>query len=204
MSIHKTTDHNIIIKHLVSLVFLQVALIINYYAVRVATERALHAPSLEDVFFDILPYFNTHILDYWGALFVSLCVFFYAVYDYKKIDFFIRSVSLLIIVRAFFINLTALGIPPNTFPTQSFFTQGGDLFFSGHTALPFMAALVFWENKKARISFLLLSLIMAAEVLVGRHHYSIDVFSAPFFAYGVYKFSLLIFEQKKRYDIICL
>ena len=74
-------------------------------------------------------------------------------------------------------------------------TSGGDLFFSSHTGLPFLAALLFWEHKIYRYIFLALSLIFGAVVLLGHLHYSIDVFSAFFITYGIYHISRTFFKK---------
>jgi hypothetical protein len=61
-----------------------------------------------------------------------------------------------------------------------------DLFFSGHTAtmfLLFLTARPGWT----RNTFLLLTVTMGFLLLWQHCHYSIDVFAAPFFAYGCYR-----------------
>lgn len=162
------------------------ALIINYYAVRYATAQA--GPSLPDFILDRVRAINTHFIDYQFASYMEYALLIFAVIRTRYLVFFLKSMSVLILVRAFFVNLTNLGIPAGTIPTTSFFTQGGDLFFSGHTALPFMATLIFWDIVPARYILLGLTLFMGTEVLVGHQHYSIDVFAAPFITYGVYVF----------------
>jgi membrane-associated phospholipid phosphatase len=69
------------------------------------------------------------------------------------------------------------------------------LFFSGHTALPFLVALIFWDNVRARTVLLLLSLVFAIAVLLAHIHYSIDVFAAPFMAYGIYAIAKYLFPR---------
>ena len=61
-----------------------------------------------------------------------------------------------------------------------------DLFFSGHTATMF---LLFLTARRAwvRNIFLLCTLSMAVLLLWQHCHYSVDVFSAPFFAYTCYR-----------------
>jgi hypothetical protein len=57
---------------------------------------------------------------------------------------------------------------------------GGDLFFSGHTGLPFLAALAFWHIPTLRIFYLASTWYFGTVVLLGHYHYSIDVLAALF------------------------
>lgn len=177
---------------------LGVSLVINYFAVRFAT---LHAGApLNDIFFQSFPYIDTFLIDYYGALFLQYGVFLAVIFTPKYFQFFIISNIALILVRDVFINLTYIGVPEGTIPTTSFFTQGGDLFFSGHTALPFLSALIFWRVPLLRNLFLILTFIMGLEVLLGRQHYSIDVLAAPFITYGVFTVVRKLF--RREYDMM--
>ena len=62
----------------------------------------------------------------------------------------------------------------------------GDLFFSGHTGLPFLMALIFWSSPRIRCFFLALSVFFAVTVLLGHLHYSIDVASAYLITYSIF------------------
>lgn len=57
-----------------------------------------------------------------------------------------------------------------------------DLFFSGHTAT-IMIMYLSSPGKKWRITFLIMTIIVALAVLVQHVHYTVDVIAAPFFAY---------------------
>ncbi|OGU70673.1 MAG: hypothetical protein A2V93_01535 [Ignavibacteria bacterium RBG_16_34_14] len=57
-----------------------------------------------------------------------------------------------------------------------------DLFFSGHTATLFLLFLLA-DIRSLKIFFLFSTIIVAVAVLLQHVHYSIDVFTAPFFAY---------------------
>lgn len=179
-------DPKYVLDFIKSLCFFNLAILVNYFAVRLATKNA--GPALNDIFFNYLPHLDTSFIDANGAYFLYLLTFVLIIFYQKKANFLIRSLSVLILVRTFFINLTFLGIPEGVEQTRTFFTQGGDLFFSGHVALPFMVALVYWDNKILRSLYLGFTFVMATEVLLGRFHYSIDVFGALFITYGVYSF----------------
>ncbi len=75
------------------------------------------------------------------------------------------------------------------------FTFGSDLFFSAHAGLPFLMALIFWQNKKLRYIFIALSLIFGAVVLLGHYHYTIDVLSAFFITFGIYRIAINLFKK---------
>lgn len=117
--------------------------------------------------------------------------------------FTLKAIALFIIIRAIFISLTHVGIhPDNIAPGLGFFDsiytylnfQTG-LFFSGHTGMPFLVAVIFWNNKKVRYTLLSLSFIFAVAVLLAHIHYSIDVLAAPFMAYGIFKVAQYLFPQ---------
>ncbi len=73
-----------------------------------------------------------------------------------------------------------------------------DLFFSGHTAVPFLGFLLF-KNRKVKYTFLGASIIMAITVLLMHVHYSIDVFSAFFITYGTFKIGEWLFKKMDNY-----
>jgi membrane-associated phospholipid phosphatase len=79
-------------------------------------------------------------------------------------------------------------IPLND-PFVRFFGTGKlltkDLFFSGHTATLFLLFLVV-ERKPIRQLFLFLTVIVGVSVIMQHVHYFIDVFAAPFFAFGCF------------------
>lgn len=79
---------------------------------------------------------------------------------------------------------------PLTDPFVEFFGTGKlltkDLFFSGHTATLFVLFLTAPAGR-VKTLFLILTILVAAAVLVQHVHYTIDVFAAPFFAYAAYR-----------------
>jgi membrane-associated phospholipid phosphatase len=77
----------------------------------------------------------------------------------------------------------------------AYLTSGNDMFFSSHTGLPFLMSLIFWGNYRLRIFFILASMILAASVLLGHLHYSIDVFAAYFITYTIFHIAQKFFKQ---------
>ena len=74
-----------------------------------------------------------------------------------------------------------------------------DLFYSGHTATQFLIFLCL-ERRTDCIAALTATVVMGMLVLIQRVHFTIDVISAPFFAYLCYYLSLKIFKLKIRPD----
>jgi hypothetical protein len=189
---------NFVISFVISLVMLIAACLINFYAGTYATEKA--SSSVTDIIlsnirvFDVDGVFKYATLGFWGFL---ILLFFY---DLKQFPFTVKTLSFFIVIRSLFISLTHLG----PFPSQiqflesdiiSKFSFGGDLFFSGHTGIPFLFALIFWEIKWLRYLFIASSLFFGAVVLLGHLHYSIDVLSAFFITYTIYHLSTIIFKN---------
>ena len=148
--------------------------------------------SAGDVFFTYFPvpvYTPLHgLFLYLGLMFKIIPLF---VPQYALFTLF--SLSTLILTRAFFVNLTHLGVPEGSIPIVAHNTFGGDLLFSGHVATPVLIACIFWEYRWVRYMCIFAACLLGVNSLLGRYHYSIDVFVAPFIAYGVYVLSLRIF-----------
>lgn len=112
----------------------------------------------------------------------------------------LKSVALFIVIRSIFVIMTHLGpfsdqiaINPNDWIGA--LTSRNDLFFSGHTGLPFLFALAFWESKHLRLFFLFSSVVAAVSVILGHLHYSIDVFAAFFITYGIFHIAQKLFAK---------
>ncbi|MCX8010598.1 MAG: sphingomyelin synthase family protein [Ignavibacteria bacterium] len=106
----------------------------------------------------------------------------------------IQSYIVMVILRVVAMYLLPLEPPKDMIilidPFVEFFGTGRtltkDLFFSGHTATIFLIFLVI-ENTTIKKIFLTASILIGISVLVQHVHYSIDVFTAPFFAYVSFK-----------------
>jgi len=157
-------------------------------------------PSMQDRLLDLLPTLNLNF--FFVYVFFSLIVLVAAytiIVRPEKMPFLLKTYGILILTRTAFIVLTEVGPPVGVDPVfvsnsfEEFFFRN-DLFFSGHTAVPFVAYLLYkdvWLGKVMLVG----SIVMAATVLLMHVHYSIDVFAAPFIAYGVYSFSDEVFNH---------
>jgi hypothetical protein len=176
-----------------------VSLLINYFASNLASKNV--SQPVTDIILSNLPQFNLNRLIVIISLVLLSIMVAYALNHPKKIPFILKSVAIFIIIRAIFINLTHIGpFSPNlasNFNSIFSFNLGnnGDYFFSGHTGLPFLAALAFWKDKYMRNIFLAGSIILGACVLLGHFHYSIDVFGAFFITYAIHHINIRLFKK---------
>ncbi len=178
--------------------FFFVSLFINYVAnIYISSRTGNH---VSDLILDNLPVVNVEFIFFEGfMIFLALTIFF-LLREPLKIPFAIKSIAIFMIIRSVFITLTHLAAPiDHSFVDLNRFIQemssGNDLFFSGHTGLPFLIALNFWENKRLKLLFVLISLVFGASVLLGHLHYSIDVFAAFFITYGIFVITKKIFPK---------
>jgi membrane-associated phospholipid phosphatase len=114
----------------------------------------------------------------------------------------LQAYLVLVILRTIAMYLLPLNPPTDMISLNDPFVQifgsgeilTKDLFFSGHTATLFLLFLM--ANKKTlKIIFLSFAVIVGISVLLQHVHYSIDVFTAPFFSYASVKLAAYI---KKR------
>lgn len=186
-------------------VLLAFGLVANYYA-------ALFAASHGSGFVEDIVLSNTRVYDVetiftYGAIFTGIFIAAVTLWNIRSGPFVLKSIGLFVLVRSFFVSLTHISPYPfhmsihSTFFNNPYFNGifgGDDLFFSGHTGFPFLLALIFWEFKWLRITFLSLSVLFAVVVLLGHIHYSIDVFSAYFITYGIFHIALRLFGSDWR------
>ena len=192
-------DKQFLISFFTAILLLGISLVINFYAGSYATRSA--SSPVTDIILSNIPVFNVGYIFTYGSMVFWIFIVLLSLYYPRKIPFTLESIALFTIIRAVFISLTHIG----PFPTQlvmdsasnvmSKFTFGGDLFFSGHTGLPFLMALVFWEHKTLRYIFLISSVVFGIVVLMGHIHYSIDVFGAFFITYTIFHISRYLFKK---------
>lgn len=182
-----------------SILLLLASLVVNFYAGIYATERASN--SVTDIILS-----NTRVYDLdgvfiYGSWVLVAFIVYVCVNQLQKAPFVIKSIALFVLIRALFITLTHLGpFPTNDLVVNprsllNYFIFGGDLFFSGHTGLPFLLALIFWKEIWLRRVFLATSLLFAVVVLLAHLHYTIDVLSAFFISYGIFHIAQKLFKK---------
>lgn len=192
---------------LLALLFLAISLISMVYSSNYVD--SLNTISVPDLILDSIPAVDLSFLFVWGIIIVVAVYILYPLfYKPKKFHYALGMLSLFILVRSTFIILTHLKAPSAAIniTAPSFFSSisyANDLFFSGHTGLPFLGFLVYNDDKKMRYFMLFSSIILAITVLLMHVHYSIDVASAYFITYGVYVLGTPLFgNSMKRPQII--
>ena len=183
----------------IGMLFFIASIFLNRVATTFATERM--GNSVTDLILSNTPVFNVDFIVNELALAYFIFITIIVILDPKTAPFVLKSAALFIIIRSIFITFTHLG----PFPERSYIDQteffgpfnlGGDFFFSGHTGMPFLAALIFWkEDKFVRYISLVASVLFGISVLLGHLHYSIDVFAAFFITYTIYKISEKFFAN---------
>lgn len=196
-------DRSFVLSLLFSFFILGISLIANHYAGIYVVEKASN--SVTDIILDNIRVYDVDLIFVYGPVLMWIFVATMLAIHPQRIPLVIKSTGLFYLIRSVFISLTHIGPFPTHVVIEStgifgYLNPGADLFFSGHTGFPFLLALIFWENKFLRVFFIILSLIFGAVVLLGHLHYSIDVLSAFFISYGIYKIAEVIFRKDK---IIC-
>lgn len=183
-----------ILKHknliILSIFFLIIAIIINFVSGSYINRTS--AVAVPDMILDNIPTLDLDFFFVYGIAIILIIFFLYPIFfEVNMIHITISQFSLLVLIRSFFTALTHLSVPTDALSFNSpnlfaIFDFKNALFFSGHTAFPFLGFLLF---KKERIGkfFLISTLIMALTVLFMHVHYSIDVFAALFITYGSFK-----------------
>jgi hypothetical protein len=183
-----------------SILFLVSTLVIHFFAITYATDSASN--SVTDIVLSNTRVYNVNTAFIYGPLIIWIMALCFGLMRPNQIPFVFKTISIFILVRSVFINLTHLG----PFPTETiispesyinYFASGGDLFFSAHTGLAFLLALVFWKSMPLRWLFIFWSVFFGVVVLLGHLHYTIDVLSAFFITYTIYHLAELTFKRDK-------
>lgn len=177
--------------------FLAASSIAIYAAVTYATVHASN-PVTDLVLSRVGP-FNVRFLFVYGTFTAFAITAGLLIWRPNRLPFALKAAALFLLVRAVFVALTHIAPSPID-PQQPapFFNSiffGSDQFFSGHTGLPFLAALAFWQIAPWRVFYLALTAFFGAIVLLGHYHYSIDVLAALFITHGVFQISCWLFGR---------
>lgn len=187
---------------LVALVLLGLAVVFQFYAS--AYSSRVPSNSVPDLILDILPIVNTNFLIVEGALLAIAGTIVLLLFKPKYLIFALKAAAIFIATRAVFVSVTHLGIYPGQIAPDgkgifdSIYTGLGleaGFFFSGHTGLTFLMALVFWDEKLWRYIYLTLCVAFAIGVLLAHVHYSIDVLAAPYITYSIFSISKYFFKE---------
>lgn len=206
------TQRDFVISCLISVLLITVSLVVNYYAAGYALSH--ESNPVTDIVLSNIRTYNVDGIFIYGPIVFWAIIAWFCLKEPKRIPLVLKSVAVLVLVRSAFITLTHIGPSPDRVIIDAFdwnfiklfttstnfflFSSGGDLFFSNHTALPFLMALVFWNHLNIRIFCIISSIFFGIIVLMGHLHYSIDVASAFFITYTVYVIICKIFPKDKE------
>lgn len=178
-------------------VFLVASSIAIFSAVSYATVNASN--HVTDIILSNVPPINVRFLFIYGTFVEMAFLTAIVLWRPNRIPFALKAMALFLLIRAIFISLTHIAPfpidPQKPAPFLNSVFYGGDLFFSGHTGLPFLGALAFWHIRSLRYFYLASTLFFATIVLLGHYHYSIDVLAALFITYGIYHLAVFLFPR---------
>jgi hypothetical protein len=190
---------------ILSIFLLMISIAVTYAASSYNDSYTGHV--VPDLLLDHIPLMNVQYIFFQGALGVVVVLFGILLTNPKFLPFVLESSALFFVVRSIFMIMTHLSAPSVEYYSYAehehhvrevLFTisSGNDLFFSGHAGFPVLMMFIFWKNRYIRYFFLSCAIIGSIAVIVGHLHYSIDVFSAYFIAYGIFEISKRIFRDE--------
>ncbi|MSR71121.1 MAG: hypothetical protein EXS50_00395 [Candidatus Taylorbacteria bacterium] len=201
-NIPHVTSRRFVISVMISFLLLIASIIINFYAGTFAAAKASN--SVTDLVLDNIKVYNVTEIFIFGPLFMWIFVTILCLKEPRRIPFVLKNIAFFVLIRSIFITMTHIGPYPDHlilgYNTRLLtdFTFGGDLFFSAHTGLPFLMALVFGKNIYLRIIFFCASVFFGAIVLMAHLHYTIDVLSAFFITYTIYHIAKFLFRGDEK------
>jgi hypothetical protein len=186
---------------LLSLLIVILATFLDYFSgVYVSTTKVDY---VTDLILDHIGPIDVSFFYVYGYLTLCFALFLYPfVLHIRTLHVVVSQFSFLVMLRAVFVLLTHLQTPPDGIQVDFPWIFKGisfqnDMFFSGHTAIPFLGFLLF--GGKIRYFFLLGSIFMGIVVLLMHLHYSIDVFSAFFITYCCHRIGSIVLEKSEPY-----
>lgn len=179
-----------------SVAALAAALVFNRFADAYIERVGETAPVSPDLVLRHLPGVDVSVIYWWGAAaFVAFAAVTALARERGRLAYFARAYAVLVASRACLMVLTPLHIPEGAISVDGGLIYGSigkmvtvhhDLFFSMHTASPFLASLLF-RDRWARGVCAAFAVLMGATVLLLKTHYSLDVAGAFLVTYALYR-----------------
>ena len=195
------------LRSLISALFLLgISFVLDHYAVIYAFSYLTRPTTrhVGDLLLDNIPIIDLNfIIIEFALVSIVLGTLFVVFLRPRYLVFTLKVLAIFIAIRALSISLTHIGIYPGQIDPGTGFLDAiymyynfqTGFFFSGHTSIPFLMALIFWKEPLPRAFFLCMSFMFAVAVLLAHVHYSIDVFAAPFMAYGIFNIASYFFPH---------
>ena len=175
-----------------------IALSADYYCGSYVT--VTKGAKVPDLILDRLPAVDMSFLFVYGYMALIVTMFLYPTFfRVRMLHVVAIQFSLLLTLRSVFMIFTHLETPAGSvavgFPWffQNLYFEN-DMFFSGHTAMPFLGFYLF-RHSPLRYVFLVGAIVMGIVVLAMHLHYSIDVFAAFFMTYCSYRMGLRLLRK---------
>jgi len=184
-----------------ALILLALAVVFQYYA-SAYVDRTPGNPAV-DLFLGFLPVVNLNLIIIEGAFAAIAMSIILILAKPQYLLFALKAGAIFIATRAMFIAVTHIGIYPGQInPDNGIFDRlytglglEAGFFFSGHTGLPFLMALILWDKKMWRYVYIAISIIFGVAVLFAHIHYTMDVLAAPYMTYSIFKMSQYFFPK---------
>ena len=199
-------DKNFVFSFFSSLILLVLSLIIQFFVSGYV--NGLPSTPVADLILSNIRTYDVSLVFIYGSVLLLFIGLFIGFKWINYLPFMAKSIALFTLIRSAFVSLTHISaFPTHLIINSVFFNKevfsgifsGNDLFFSGHTGLPFLLALMFWDNKKLRFIFLGFSIVFGTVVLLGHIHYSIDVLSAYFITFSIFEICKFLFKKDWQY-----
>ncbi|HEY9585691.1 MAG TPA: phosphatase PAP2-related protein [Candidatus Paceibacterota bacterium] len=192
------SDKTFTLAYALSLFMLIASVVLNVYAGIYAGEKA--SSPVTDIVLSNIRVYDVDLIFIYGPLLFWVFVGVWLLLHPHRVPFTLKSIALFVFIRSFFVVLTHIGPFPGDLLTSDgrfirWFMSGGDLFFSAHTGLPFLLALLFWRERWLRYFFLASAVFFGVVVLLGHFHYSIDVLAAFFITYAIVDLAKFFFPR---------
>ena len=187
-------------RHLLVLagVLTAIALSTDYYCGAYVT--VTKGAKVPDLILDQFQAVDLSFLFVYGYMVLLMIMFLYPTFfRVRTLHVVAIQFSVLLMLRSVFMIFTHLETPAGSvavgFPGvfQHLYFEN-DMFFSGHTAMPFLGFYLF-RHSPLRYVFLVGATVMGIVVLAMHLHYSIDVFGAFFMTYCSYRMGRRLLQR---------
>lgn len=195
------------VEFVLSALALLAAFALNHFADGYVERVGETAHTSPDLVLRHLPGVDVSAVYWWGALaFVVFALGAAFLRERDRLAYLARAYALVIAARACLMVLTPLHIPDGAISVDAgmlyssvgkMVTVHHDLFFSMHTAMAFLGALVF-RDRFVRWVCAGFSVLMAVTVLLLKTHYSLDVAGAYLVTYALYRLQRRYLEPPVR------